>query len=163
MRCMILPLMLLVAAACQPATMELTDAEKAAIEDEISALENDLTASVVGWDLDTFLSFFSDDLSWALFGSVYHSRSSWVDHVTPSFTEAASLETCDINDLRYQVLTADVVISTCVVKCFGPATAGSPVVIDHTWTTVWAKRDGLWKIENLSETFRTAETPPEDT
>ena len=68
-----------------------------------------------------------------------------------------------MNDLHYQVLTPDIVISTSMVECVGPSADGSPVVIDHTWTAVWVKGDGEWKIVNFSETYPTTGTAPEET
>ena len=43
-------------------------------------------------------------------------------------------------------------VSTSVVNCFAPSPDGPLLVIDHTVTAVWGKKDGEWKVVNLSET-----------
>ena len=158
-------LCLAVLAACQPATVEMTvvlnEEEKAEVEAEVKALDDDLMATVVAWDLDPFLSFFGDDVTYALFGEVQRGLSIWRDQVTPFFEQAPSIEKCDMNNLHYQVLSSEIVISSSAVECVGPVADGGPVVIDHTWTAVWVKRNDEWKIVNMSETYPTAETAQE--
>lgn len=153
---------LMLIAACQPTTTELTEEQKAEIEAEVRALDDEGLATVVAWGLEPFLSFFSDDLIYALFGEVHHGLSAWRDQVTPFFEQAPSIENCERDGPYYQVLSSEIVVSTSVGKCVGPAADGSPVVIDHTWTVVWAKRDDQWKIVNMSETYPTPETSAEE-
>jgi hypothetical protein len=58
---MILPLMLLVVVACQPATVELTDAEKAAIAEEVTAIHDQMwEAAVLDVSLKEFFKPFNE-------------------------------------------------------------------------------------------------------
>lgn len=149
---------LLLVTACQAPPDEMTEAEIAQIEGEFNALDDALNSAVVNWDLDTLLGLFSADMSWALFGEVHHGLDSWIEHVTPAFSQGAGpLDRCEIINPRRQILARDVVISTAVVNCFAPSPDGPVLVIDHTWTAVWANENGEWKIVNVSETYRPSE------
>jgi len=137
---------------------EMTEAEKAQIEAEVAALDQAVGSAVAGWDLDAFLSYFSADLTWTLSGDAHHGLQSWTDQVTPNFSSTEPLDRCEFINRRIQVLTQEVAISTSVVNCYAPSAEGPPVlVIDHTWTAVWAEADSQWKIVNVSETYQPSE------
>ena len=109
-------------AACEPGNTDLTEEQRADIEAEVTALESDWVASTEAWDLDRYLTFYSDDLVFAWFGEVHRGRLRWRDVVAPSFESEPIATKCDLKDLHYQVLTAGVVVSSHVVSCVGPGT-----------------------------------------
>ncbi|MFG1691293.1 YybH family protein [Gemmatimonadota bacterium] len=149
---------LLLVSACQASPpAEMTEAEKAQIEAEVASLDQAMGSAVAAWDLDAFLGSFSENLSWTLYGEAHHSLESWTEQVTPFFSSNEPLDRCEFINPRVQVLTREVAISTSVVNCFAPSPEGPVLVIDHTWTAVWAKEDSQWKIVNVSETYRPSE------
>ncbi len=149
---------LTVLTACQAPPPEMTEADVSQIESEMTTLDQAVVEAVKVSDLDAFLGFFSDDLTWALFGEVHHGLDSWAQQVTPFFLQGERLDRCDYLNRRVQVLARDVAISTWVSICFAPSPEGPVLVDDHTWTAVWAKKDGQWKIVNVSETYKPPET-----
>ncbi len=54
----------IVLTACQPATTELTEEHKAAIEDTIQQLNTELTVAMNARDCDSWLLSLSDDIRW---------------------------------------------------------------------------------------------------
>lgn len=147
--------------ACGPAT-ELTEQQKAEIEQEVRGLEDDLIAYAGDADAERFLSLFaqSEDLTFAMYGAVHSSWSTWDSIVKRGFAriEEADVESCEWSDRHYQVLGRSVAVSTEVARCFGPTAAGSPKLVDHTWSAVWVRRDGRWRIANFAETYPRAES-----
>ena len=148
-------------AACQPATTGMTEEQKAEIEQEVRGLDDDLIAFAGNAEAEGFLSLFeqSEDLTFAMYGTVQSSWSTWDGIVKRGFARIAEaeVENCEWSDRHYQVLAATVVVYTAVVKCFGPAAAGSPTLVDHTWSAVWAYAEDRWRIVNFAETYRRAE------
>jgi uncharacterized protein (TIGR02246 family) len=135
----------------------MTEAEIAQIEADVVALDQAMGSTVAAWDLEAFLGFFSENFSWTLNGEAHHSLESWIEQVTPFFSSDESLDGCEFVNRRVQVLTHEVAISTSVVNCVAPSPEGAVLVIDHTWTAVWAKEESQWKIVNVSETYRPTE------
>ncbi len=152
---------LAVLAACQPATTELTEEQKTEIEQEVRGLDDDLIAFASNAEAEGFLSLFeqSEDLTFAMYGAVHSSWSTWDGIVRPGFSRIreAGVESCEWSERHYQVLAPTVTVFTAVVRCFGPTAAGSPTLVDHTWSAVWAYAEGRWRIVNFAETYRRAE------
>ena len=148
-------------AACQPATTELTEEQKAAIEQEVRDLDDDLIAFAGNAETEGFLSLFeqSEDLTFAMYGAVHNSWSTWDGIVKRGFARIAEaeVERCEWSNRHYQVLAPTVAVFTAVVRCFGPTAAGSPTLVDHTWSAVWAYPEGQWRIVNFAETYRRTE------
>jgi len=147
-------------AACQADTTELTQEQKAEIEQEVRGLDDDLIAFAGNAEAEGFLSLFeqSDDLTFAMYGAVHSSWSSWDGIVKRGFSRIreAEVESCEWSERHYQVLAPTVAVFTAVVRCFGPTAAGSVTLVDHTWSAVWAYGEGRWRIVNFAETYRRA-------
>jgi ketosteroid isomerase-like protein len=165
MRRMILPLMLFMFAACQPATMELTDAEKAAIAEELTQAYDSYGTAVRQLSQDGMLSFFqqSEDLTFAEFGTVYRSWSALADLVHQSWPVYANVQNFHWGDLHIQVLAPNVAAVTTTFDFAASDTTGAPVAISGTASYVWLKTDSGWKIVSGAETFPSPETPNEGT
>jgi len=145
--------------ACQPAA--LTDADRAAIEEEITQLYAEHTAAINAGDAEAWLAYFEpgDDFRMAYHGEL-------MDWSAMEATTAESFE--GLSDIQFSwlgnhvhVLSRDVVIVTSLwhwssVDADGVAGEGG-----GTWTVVLVKKDGAWKIVNASETFPQPEVEEE--
>jgi hypothetical protein len=86
-------------AACQPATTELTEEQKAEIEQEVRGLDDDFIAFASNVEAEGFLSLFeqSEDLTFAMYGAVHSSWSTWGGIVKRGFARIgeAEVESCE--------------------------------------------------------------------
>lgn len=163
MRRVILPLMLL-AVACQPATMELTEEQKAAIAEELTQAFDDYAVAVRQLDQESALGFFqqSEDIAFAEFGAITLSWSALAEMVREGWPMYASVESFEWGNLHIQVLAPTVAAVTTTFDFAATDTAGAPIAISGTFTAVWAEGDGEWKIVNVAETFPQPETPEDE-
>ncbi len=158
MRRMILPLMLFAFAACQPATMELTDAEKAAIAEEVTAIHDQMWDA---WpDLAAGMSYFdnSPDVAYAADGDI-HLGFDNITAVMEPFTTAFDRFEITVERRQTTVLSHDVVCVTergvqAAYDSTGAILASGPVAL----TAVWVRRDGDWKVVQAHESFPPPET-----
>ena len=142
-------LMLLGAAACQPAAMELTDEERATIAAEVDSLTTAWWAAWEAVDVERGLTFFHDGsgMAWAVDGfptvySIAEARETW----TPML---AGLQRQDLEftNARTVVLAPDVVWTLREMRYSAIDTAGAVVASGESIeTAVWVKRDGEWKL-----------------
>lgn len=147
------------ATACQPTTNELTDADRARIEDALRAAYAEAAAAVNELDVERFLSFFapSEDFAFAELGKIERSWSAFGDTTRAHWAALASVDEFAWGELRIQVLAKDAAVVTTSFAFSATDTAGNQFASAPTWTAVWLERDGLWKMVNVSETF----PPPE--
>ena len=159
MRRMILPLMLFVVAACQPATMEMTDAEKVAVADEVNAINAEFWDVWREADFDRGMSYYynSPDLAFAMEGVVDYGYAEIDAKYRPGFASVAS-QTLTITDSRTTVLAPDVVCIMETAKMSLTDTAGvTGPETDFALTSIWVLRDGEWKIHIAHESLPTPE------
>jgi hypothetical protein len=137
----------LVAVACRPGTMELTDGRKA----EIAAAVN--TANVEYWDAwraadwDRGMSYYHDspDFVWAAGGTVYYGLNALKD-AQPRFENVAS-QTFTFRDSRTVVMAPDAASVTALGTWAQTDTAGvTGPSREFAWTALWMRRDGEWKM-----------------
>ena len=128
------------ATACQPATTELTEEQKAAIADTIRQVNNELNAAINARDVDSWLLGLSDDIRWGMtYG--YGSLANIEGMLRPALAAAADTEWgMDWGEPAVRVLGPDAAVlwGTYTVR-------GSAGVRTHT-TLVYARVDGEWKI-----------------
>ena len=158
MRRMILPLMLVVV-ACQPAAMELTDAEKAAIADDVNAITAEFfdVWRAADWERGMTYYYDSPEMVWAWEGVIDYGYAEVDAKYRPGFASVAS-QTFDITDSRTTVLSRDVVLFTATMLWSQTDTAGLTGPEMHiAWTGVWVLRDGAWKVQHA----HTSQPPPE--
>jgi len=153
---------LTVLAACQPATTELRDEQKAAIVDEITRLCDESLISIRQLDQEGWLAYFhdSEDVTYAEAGEVFRGRSTLAEHLRTVWAPFAGFEG-DWGELNIQVLTPTVAVVTSRFDFTGIDTAGNETQFYGTWTGVWVEQDGEWKMVNAAETFPAAEASPE--
>jgi hypothetical protein len=159
MRRTVLPLMLLVAAACQPATTELTDAEKAAIADEVNAINAEFWDVWRAADYEQGMLYYlnSPDLAFAMEGVVDYGYAEIDAKYRPWYANVASM-TITVTDSRTTVLARDVVYIMETGTSSPTDTAGvtgpeSPFALTH----IWVLRDGEWKIHLGHQSLPTPE------
>ncbi len=131
--------------ACQPATTELTEEQKAAIEEEVRQTQDDMDDAWSALDFDRFRSFFADDLRWAI--------SPWpfltMEDIEPGFrayVSGISETTLEDEDSFVRVLGPDAAVygwtsHETVVDVNGVSSS-----VRTAGTFVWARVDGVWKV-----------------
>ena len=145
--------------ACQPAA--LTDADRAAIEEEITQLYAEHSAAINAGDAEAWLAYFEpgDDFRMAYHGEL----TDW------SVMETTTTEMFEgLSDIQFrwlgnhvQVLSRDVAIVTSLWDWSFAGPDGVVAADGGTWTVALVKRDGAWKIVNASETFPQPEVEEE--
>ncbi|NIM49711.1 MAG: SgcJ/EcaC family oxidoreductase [Gemmatimonadales bacterium] len=149
-----------VAAACQPATTELTEDQKAEIAGTVSAIHAEHRNAWRDADIDRGMSYFHDDpdVQFALEGAVMHGSGTIRDALEPIFEGVASQE-ITIAESQTVVLAPGVVcvmdqgtfayVDTAGVT--GPETA-------FAFTAVYVRRGGEWKVLLAHESLPTPES-----
>ncbi len=151
--------------ACQSPPSELTDEQRAAIAEEL-AQQFDAYAGVVRQlDQDGVMSFFQQgqDVTYAKHGEITRSWSSLAELVRNGWPAYAEVERFEWGELHVQVLAPNVAAVTATFDFAASDTAGSPVSVAGTFSTVWLEVGGAWKIVNLAQTFPVAEVATEET
>ena len=138
------------ATACQPATTELTEEQKAAIADTVNQLHASLTDALNARDADRFFASYSDDMLWG--GAYGFGTRAVVEDAVRAGMESST-------DAEWDISWYDT-----AVKVLGPDTAvfwgsyGGGDERTHT-TLVYARVDGEWKMVHAHAS--PAESPPE--
>jgi uncharacterized protein (TIGR02246 family) len=157
---MILPLMLLVV-ACQPVevTVELTDADKAAIADTVEALNSEWLTAMAAADLDRGMTLFHEgpNVAWGYEGEIVFGFDAIVSAWRPYF-EAMESQDFTVQESRVEVLAPTVACINQVITGTTTDTAGvtGPELV-YAITTVWLLRDGEWKMYFGQESLPTPE------
>ena len=161
MRRIIFPLLLLlVAVACQPATMEMTDAEKAAIADEVNAINAEFWDVWRDGDFDRGMTYYynSPDLAFAMEGAVDYGYDQVDAKYRPNFANVAS-QILRVTHSQTTVLAPDAV---CIMETARFSQTDRDGVTtpetDLALTSIWMLRDGEWKIHLAHESLPTPET-----
>ena len=165
MRRVILPLMLLVL-ACRPptveVTVELTDADRAAIADELTQTFADYAAVVRQLDHDALMGFFqqSDDLVWVHDGTIARSWTGTKEAHEPSWAALERVDTFQWGDLHVQALASNVAVVTTTFDFAASDTTGAPLALNGSFLTVWVHTDGGWKVVASAETYPPTTSTP---
>lgn len=134
-------------AACQPATTEFTEEQKAQVEAEIRALMPEFMSAWEDADVERGFGFWleSAEMGYANRGNVRFGYDQLVEAVRAGFERTAS-QTFDISEMRVMALAPDVAAvfmkfihtRTNVDGETSPEDQGVSLMI-------WVKRDGVWK------------------
>ncbi len=148
MRRMMLPLTLVIVAACRPAATELTEERKAEIVAAVEAVNAEFWDAWRAADWDRGMTYYLDspDFVWAAGGAVFYGLD-MLEQYRSGFDNVAS-QTFTFRDSRVIVLEPDAAsvvargtwAQTDTTGVTGPAR-------DFAWTSVWVLRDGTWKIQ----------------
>ena len=142
MRRMAPALLVFVFAACQPAAMELTEAQRTEIADEFRQFRMDLYASNERLEVQPTLSAIAEDVALIIQGT----RLSYDDFAPAVRGGFATLQSVavDVKEMRIDVLSADAVVNTDVIDEVATDTSGRTLEQTYLHTEVWVKRDGRW-------------------
>ena len=161
MRRMILPLMLFVFAACQPATMELTEEQKAEIAAEVNAIHTQFWDVWKEMDVDRGMAYYynSPELVFGMDGQVLWGWDEGME-MSQSFATTASGQVMNFAESRTTVLSADVVYITdqgtrAMIDMAGVTGPELP----FAFTAVWVLRDGEWKVHGAHGSNSLPEAP----
>ena len=142
--------------ACQPA--ELTDAQRAAIEDDIRQLYADQATILNALDAEAWIAQFqeSEEFTFAIQGGlqsyaefVEQVRTTWPDYTDPEFSWG---------DLHIEVLTPEIAFVTSTWDWAATDAEGVREPVSGTWTAVLVRHEDAWKIRTAAETLPEAET-----
>jgi uncharacterized protein (TIGR02246 family) len=133
------------ATACQPATTELTDAQKAAIEEEVRQVWDDMGDAWNARDFDRVRPFLADDLRWGI--------SPWpfltMEEIEPEFRaylSGISETTLEDEDSFVRVLGPDAAVYSWTSHETVVDVNGVSSSVRTAGTFVWARVDGVWKV-----------------
>ena len=144
-------------AACQPATTELTEEQKAEIAEEVNAIHGEFWDAWRAADYDRGVSYFdSANLVFAYEGTVF-GFATFDEMWRPEFANIAS-QSITIGDSRTTVLAPDVV---CIMDAATYTMTDTLGVTSpeggFAFTGVWVHRGGEWKLHLVHESMPTPE------
>ena len=140
---------LTVLAACQPVTTELTEEQKAAIADTVSAVNAEFWSALEAAEFDRGMSYVynSPEAVWGYAGVVDFGWDAIYARYSPMFETMAS-QTLTFTESRATVLTPDVVCINQIGSAIPTDTAGVVGPEENfAVLTVWVRRDGEWKVQ----------------
>jgi uncharacterized protein (TIGR02246 family) len=147
---------LIVLAACQPATTELTEEQKAEIADSITAAQDDLWQTWSTRELDSIMPLFvnSADVGWGFPGGMYYGYEN-LNAYARSLLDGVASANYTAAERRVDVLSWDVVLVRELGTYSWTDTAGAARQLDdYPATTIWVRRDGEWKVIHYHESYR---------
>jgi hypothetical protein len=155
-----LPLALFVLAACQPAPVELTDEQKAAIADEIAARYAGAAEAIRARDVEAWLTYFenSDELTFTSCiqdGPVaaYRSWAARADTTYAHYGALSSMDRFEWGELHTRVLAPNVALVSTTYEAVATDAAGVSFGGNATWVAVWIEVGGQWKMASVAETW----------
>ena len=147
-------LALILTLGCQVNKSPLSEADKNKIKQEIEKLSIALFESWNNGDYDEYLNYYlnSDEYTFAANGFVVRSWQAFSDTVKAHIALYERAEAKTIK--RYiEILAPDIVILIQTFDWDAIQKSGQIEKMIGTYTTVYVKRDGEWKIINTSESF----------
>ena len=150
----LLAVVLILTTGCQNNKSLLSEAEKNQIRQEIEKLSLALFDSWNKRDYDSYLNYYlnSDEFTFAANGFVVRSWQAFSDTVKAHTALYNRAEAKTIK--RYiDIIDRDIVILTQTFDWDATLISGEDEKMMGTYTTVYVKREGEWKITNTSESF----------
>ncbi len=135
-------------AACQPGTVDLTEAQRSAIAAEVDSITSEWWAAWEAVDVERGVSFLYEGpgFVWAGAGPTLYSAAD-AREVWPSMVAGLGRQDLEFMNARTVVLAADVVWTLREMNWAAVDTAGAVVAEGQSIeTAVWVKRDGEWKV-----------------
>ena len=137
---------LTVLAACQPATTEFTDAERAAIRDTVTQLADVVFEAFRALEVDRFMAPYGSEFIWAENGVLGTNRDSLVGAWSGVFAGIQEVTSGDWGEVHVEVLGPDAAVFTAAFDWTGVDTSGVETEVAGVWTTIWTRTDEGWKI-----------------
>jgi ketosteroid isomerase-like protein len=160
MRRVIVPLILVCAVSCQPATNELTEERKAEVIAEVGALNLEYWDAWRAADWDRGMAYYvnSPDFVWAAGGAVTYGYDA-LEALRPQFESVAS-QAFRFRTNRVTVMAPNAATVTATGTWAQTDTAGvTGPARPFAWTSIWVWRDGEWKIHVVHMSYPAP--PPE--
>jgi len=148
-------------AACQPASNELTDYQKAEIAAEVELIHGQFWDAWRETDFEKGMSYYlnSPEFTFSYQGQMVSGYSAFRDLGESAFANVAS-QTISFAESKTTVLAADVVSITAQGTYVPTDTAGvTGAEATFAFTTVWVQRDGEWKVLVSSNSEPTVVSP----
>ena len=135
----------LLVTACQPATTELTEERKAAIEEEVRQTADDLGDAWNARDFDRFRSFFADDLRWGISPWPFLTMKD-IEPEMRAYLSGISETTLEDEDSFVRVLGPDAAVYSWMSHETVVDANGVSSSVRTAGTFVWARVGGVWKV-----------------
>jgi uncharacterized protein (TIGR02246 family) len=151
---MIFPLILVAFAACQvDVTVELTDAEKDAMTEEVTSLHEQMWGEWRQVNLDAGIAYFRSDAVWGLMGDTRSGADNIKTWFEPMLAGVARQEIV-FDDRQVLVVNRDVVYvmergSYTAFDGDDAAVGGGPFAA----SVLWVRSDGEWRVVGGHESF----------
>jgi len=140
---------------CQQQQRVLTDAEKKAVEKEVTDQFSQLAAAVNQLNADAWSRYYSkDDFVSAIVGTDYYgARSAWIDTITKYFSmrERQSIEPSQV---QVTALAPGLALMTSEEKVAISLKSGGHSEVKHVFTMIWKKEHDGWKIVHSHESIK---------
>lgn len=136
------------AAACQPATTELTEDQKAEIAAEVDSVASDWWAAWAAVEFDRGMSFIDagPEATWTGDGGTVYTVAEMDRAWRPFFTQLQRQD-LTFTDSRTVVLAPDIALTIRAVTFVATDTAGNTrPEFSSVETVVWVKQNGEWKV-----------------
>ena len=131
--------------ACQPATTELTEEQRATIEEEVRQMQDDAGDAYRALDFDRARSFLADDLRWA-FSPVRFLTMEDLEPALRAYMSGISETTLEDEDSFVRVLGPDAAVYSWTSHETVVDVNGVSSSVRTAGTFVWARVDGVWKV-----------------
>ena len=144
------------AVACQPASTELTDGQRAAIKDTIEQLMAEIADAGRARDADRIRAAFAESTVSAFNGVIIEGSDARFE-LTRQFL--GSLRTLDgsYKNVHLEVLASDAVVVTRNDDIFWTDTTGTEGELHTAWTGVFRRIDGEWRVIYSHESWPSPE------
>jgi len=152
---------LTVLAACQPASIELTDYQKAEIEAEVQLLHDQFWDAWRETDVTRGMFYYlnSPEFTGALEGQLVHGFAAFNDLARAAFSNVTS-QAITIDESQTTVMAHDIVCVIEHVTYTQTDTAGATgPEYTAAITLAWVLRDGEWKVYHFHSSSPTPENP----
>jgi len=143
------------AAGCRPATVGLTDVQRAAITASVNSVVDSLVASGSALDTERYLRHFSAQTVYAENGTVFDDWST-ITAAVPEVWGRFVNGTLTVGARQVRVLGPNAAVLTSPFEWQLTDTAGARIGYRGAWTLVFARTDDRWEIVYSHESFSVA-------
>ena len=147
-----------VLAACQPATSELTEEQKAAIADTVRQLADTFFEDFRFLDFVPAMAPYAPELVWAESGVLGANRDSLANAWGGIFASIQEVTSGEWGEVHIKVLGPAAAVFTASFDWAGVDTAGAELGGSGVWTAIWERTEQGWKIVQGHESY----LPPPD-
>ena len=152
-RVVLAPLTLIVLAACQPTTTELTDEQEAAIADTVRQLADTYVGDLRALNFDRMMASYASEIVVAENGVLGANRDSLLTAWRSGFASFREVTNADWREVHVKVLGPAAAVLTGSWTSAWVDTAGVALGARGVWTGVWERGTEGWKIVYSHESY----------